>query len=163
RWLARARSGHGCRLFRGIGCNKTTTHDNIRESNRHRIKELETYDTNRTQRGPVQRCGQIGEFDETPTRNDCANNLRRLCHGWLAALAEEGPIKRKPMETPDTVSPQTRGYLESLPDPASLPAWPAADDSAGWKRLWQAAESASEPRVKFALKRFDPAVVERKI
>jgi acetyl esterase/lipase len=67
------------------------------------------------------------------------------------------------VEVPDTVSPEARKYMESLPDPASLPIWPAADDLPGWKRAWEAAEAASEPKVKATLKRYQPTVVARKV
>ncbi len=84
--------------------------------------------------------------------------------GWLVAAAEDGPAKGKPfVQVADTVSPEARNYLHSLPDPATLPAWPAPDDLDGWKRAWQAGEAASEPNVKATLKRYQPTVVERKI
>jgi monoterpene epsilon-lactone hydrolase len=67
------------------------------------------------------------------------------------------------MKFPDTLSAVARRYLESLPDPASLPAWPAASDLAGWKRAWEAAEAASAPKVQAVLKRYGPLVQERKI
>lgn len=67
------------------------------------------------------------------------------------------------VEVPDTVSPEARKYLESLPDPANLPIWPAAADLPGWKRAWEAAEAASEPKVKATLKRYEPTVVARKL
>jgi acetyl esterase/lipase len=83
---------------------------------------------------------------------------------WLAALAQNGPAKLKPsITTVDTVSPQTRKYLESLPDPAAAPAWPAPDDVAGWKRLWQTTEAQSEPAVQATLRRYRPTVEERKL
>src|SRR5262245_16426033 len=83
---------------------------------------------------------------------------------WLAAPAQDGPAKLKPsISTVDTVSPQTRKYLESLPDPAAAPAWPAADDLAGWKRTWQAVETQSEPAVQATLRRYRPTVEERKL
>jgi acetyl esterase/lipase len=63
----------------------------------------------------------------------------------------------------DTASPQVRAYLESLPDPETLPDWPAPDDLAGWKRAWQAAEAESEPAVEATRERFRPTVEERKI
>jgi acetyl esterase/lipase len=84
--------------------------------------------------------------------------------GWLAAFAEDKPPMKKPfVEAANTVSPEARKYLESLVDPASLPAWPAADDVAGWKRTWEAAESAAEPKVQATLKRYQPTVTERKL
>lgn len=64
---------------------------------------------------------------------------------------------------PDTVSPQARKFLESLPDPASLPALPAPDDFAGWKRVWKATEAANEGNVQATLKRYQPAVKKRKL
>jgi acetyl esterase/lipase len=82
----------------------------------------------------------------------------------VSALGQQGPSMRKPfVQTPDTVSPEARAFLESLPDPATLPALPAADDVAGWKRAWQAGEVASEPKVQATLKRFEPTVLERKL
>jgi acetyl esterase/lipase len=83
---------------------------------------------------------------------------------WRSAFAQERPATRKPIvPVSDTVSPETRKYLESLPDPATQPAWPAADDAAGWKRFWQAEEAASEAKVQAALKRYQPTVEERRI
>ena len=84
--------------------------------------------------------------------------------GWLGATAQDQPVKTKPfVQAPDTVSPGARKYLESLPDPASSAVWPAPDDVAGWKRLWEAGELASEPKVQATLKRFQPTVEKRKI
>jgi acetyl esterase/lipase len=84
--------------------------------------------------------------------------------GWLAVAAQDRPAMRGPSRpVPDTVSAEARKYLESLPDPATLPAWPAADDRAGWKRAWEAGEAASEPNVQATLKRYGPTVEERKV
>ncbi len=84
--------------------------------------------------------------------------------GWLAASAGDRPGKgKRSMQAADTVSPQARKYLESLPDPATLPAWPAPDDLAGWKRAWKAGEAESEPRVKATLKRYRPTIEKRKV
>src|SRR5690349_3515158 len=67
---------------------------------------------------------------------------------WLSAAAPNRADKGKPfMQVPDTVSPEARKYLETLPDPATIPAWPAPDDVAGWKKAWDATEAASEPKV----------------
>ena len=54
-------------------------------------------------------------------------------------------------------------YLESLPDPATLPTSPAADDHAGWKRAWGEGEKATEPKVQATLNRYGPTVEERKL
>ncbi len=82
----------------------------------------------------------------------------------LPGFALDRPGDGKPfVQVPDTVSPAARKYLESLTDPAALPAWPAADDFAGWKKAWQAAEAASEPKVQATLKRYEPSVEKRKI
>src|SRR4051794_14895603 len=64
---------------------------------------------------------------------------------------------------PDNVSPEARSYLESLPDPSSLPAWPSPRDAAGWQRAWEAAEAASEPKVRATLHRYRPQVEERSV
>lgn len=78
--------------------------------------------------------------------------------------ADDSTVRKKPfVDVPDTVSPEARKYLESLPDPASLPSWPAPDDLQGWKRAWEAAEAASEPKVEATLKRFGPTIKDRKI
>jgi acetyl esterase/lipase len=53
--------------------------------------------------------------------------------------------------------------LQTLPDPATLPAWPAADDLAGWKRAWETGEAASAASVDAALKRFEPTLNESKL
>ena len=80
---------------------------------------------------------------------------------WLLASAEDGG---KPfVRVADTASPEARKYLESLPDPATLPAWPAPDDAAGWKRAWEAGETASEPGVEAVLKRYQPTVEKRTV
>jgi monoterpene epsilon-lactone hydrolase len=84
--------------------------------------------------------------------------------GCLFAVAQERPTKEKPfVKAPDTVSAQARAYLESLPDPATLPAWPAPTDLPGWRRAWEAGEAASEPKVQAVLKRCQPTVEQRKI
>jgi acetyl esterase/lipase len=56
-----------------------------------------------------------------------------------------------------------RRYVESLPDPATLPPIPAADDVEGWKRAYDANEAAAAPRVQAALARYRPTVEERKV
>jgi acetyl esterase/lipase len=84
--------------------------------------------------------------------------------GWLSALAREGPpMKEAFFRVPDTVSPEARKYLASLPDPATFPEWPVADDLAGWKKAWEATEAASEPKVQATLKRYQPTVEARKL
>jgi len=70
---------------------------------------------------------------------------------WLAAPAQDRKAREEPLvRAADTVSPQARKYLESLPDPATLPAWPAPDDLDGWRRAQHAAEAESEPAVQAA-------------
>src|ERR1700677_157812 len=64
---------------------------------------------------------------------------------------------------PDTLSPEVRKHLESLPTPATLPSWPAPTDHAAWKKAWEAGESASEPKVQATLKRYVPTIVQRKL
>src|SRR5262245_40171871 len=86
-----------------------------------------------------------------------------LVVGFLAGRQEAPMPRPADPSTPtaraaDTVSPPVREYLESLPDPATLPAWPAPDDHDGWKRAWQAGEAESEPAVKAALERYRPTV-----
>jgi acetyl esterase/lipase len=81
---------------------------------------------------------------------------------WLGAVARDRPAGGKPfVQAADTVSPAARAYLESLQDPASLPAWPAPGDSAAWKRAWEAGEAGSEPDVRSTLKRYGPTVKKR--
>jgi acetyl esterase/lipase len=82
---------------------------------------------------------------------------------WLSAFAADQPAKKPFVQAPDTVSPQARKFLESLADPVTWPKLPAPDDVAGWKRAWEAAEKASEPRIQATLKRFEPTVEERKV
>jgi epsilon-lactone hydrolase len=96
--------------------------------------------------------------------------LPKLCAavfllGLLSSSARGQPPLEKPsaMRFPDTLSDVARRYLESLPDPARVPAAPAADDVAGWKRAFDANEAANEPRMKAALERYQPTVTERKI
>jgi acetyl esterase/lipase len=85
-----------------------------------------------------------------------------LC--WLVASAQDHPARGKPfVQVADTVSPQARKYLESLPDPATVPTWPAPSDRAGWKRAWAASVAESEPRVRATLKRYRPTVEKRMI
>jgi acetyl esterase/lipase len=67
------------------------------------------------------------------------------------------------MQFPDTLSDAARRYVESLPDPATVPATPAPNDVAGWKRAFDANEAAAEPRVKATLERLQPTVVQRRI
>src|SRR6516165_3030792 len=89
--------------------------------------------------------------------------------GLGAALAQdhgatEKQAVRKPfVKVPDTISPEARKFLESLPDPSAGPPFPAPDDVAGWKRVWEANEAAHEPLVKATLKRFEPSVTARKL
>jgi acetyl esterase/lipase len=84
--------------------------------------------------------------------------------GWLTIPAQDRPMRKKPFaQIPDTVSAEARKYLESLPDPATIPTWPAPTDAAGWKRLWDAGEAASQPRVQATLKRYQPTVEKRTI
>jgi acetyl esterase/lipase len=92
--------------------------------------------------------------------------------GWVAAWgrlaprasSQDRPVAAGPfVSIPDTVSPQARRVLESLPDPAARPASPAADDLAGWKRAWEAGEAAQQPHVEAALRRYEPAVEERRL
>ncbi len=63
----------------------------------------------------------------------------------------------------DNISQEARKYLLSLPDPATVPLSPAAADPAGWKRVWEAGEKASEPKVQATLKRYEPAIKELKL
>jgi acetyl esterase/lipase len=92
--------------------------------------------------------------------------------GWLAATtwrqpwaaAQDRPAAARPFaHIPDTVSAEARRYLESLPDPATRPPSPAADDLAGWKRAWEQGEADAKPLVEATLKRFEPTVTERKL
>jgi monoterpene epsilon-lactone hydrolase len=84
--------------------------------------------------------------------------------GRPGAPAPDPPGKEKPfVQVPDTISAEARKYLESLPDPDTVPVTPAADDLAGWKRAWEAGETATEPKVKAVLKRYEPTVKERKL
>ena len=64
---------------------------------------------------------------------------------------------------PDTVSAEARKYLESLPDPATLPSYPSPNDLPAWKRAWENNEAAHAAAVEAALKRLAPVVVERKL
>jgi epsilon-lactone hydrolase len=83
---------------------------------------------------------------------------------WLLACAQDRPAKALPfVHVPDTVSPQAKEYLESLPDPSSLPALPAPGDLAAWKRVWQAGEAANEANVQATLKRYEPTVESRRL
>jgi acetyl esterase/lipase len=80
------------------------------------------------------------------------------------ASAQDRPDATKPFaHIPDTVSAGARRYLESLPDPATRPAAPAAADLAGWKRAWEQAEADAKPLVEATLKRFEPTVTERHV
>jgi acetyl esterase/lipase len=82
----------------------------------------------------------------------------------LALSAQDRPDRDKPfVGVADTVSPEARKYLESLTDPATLPAWPAPGDLAGWKRAWEAGEAESAARVRDTLKRYGPTVEKRTI
>src|SRR4051812_8986565 len=83
---------------------------------------------------------------------------------WLEASAGERKGTRGPfVKAPDTVSPEARKYLESLPNPATLPAWPSPRDAAGWKQAWEAAEAASEAKVQVTLRRYQPTIRERTV
>lgn len=79
------------------------------------------------------------------------------------AGVEQKPMTKPFVQVPDTVSAEARRYLESLADPATRPVFPAVDDIAEWKRLWEANEVAHQPKVEATLKRFEPVVVERKL
>jgi acetyl esterase/lipase len=83
---------------------------------------------------------------------------------WLSAQAENQPMKATShLQFPDTISPEARKFLNTLPDPHTVPNSPASDDVAGWKRAWEAAEAASEPKVQATMKRYEPTVKELKI
>ncbi len=97
-----------------------------------------------------------------------ADRLRYFLPLLVAALSGttlgRAHAQNLPLQTfPDTLAPEVRAYLASLPDPATLPAWPAPDDVAGWKRLRDAGEAASEPKVQVTLKRYQPTIVARKV
>jgi acetyl esterase/lipase len=82
--------------------------------------------------------------------------------GWFSASAQDRPSRPTPfVQVPDTASPEARKFLESLPDPAGLPAWPAPGDVDAWKRMWEANEAANEPKVRAMLKRYQPTVTKR--
>src|SRR5579864_6764031 len=81
---------------------------------------------------------------------------------FSAARAQQSGGKRS-MQFPDTVSTAARKYLEALPDPATLPVFPAPDDLPAWKRAWEANERAAKPKVEAALKRYQPTIVERQL
>jgi monoterpene epsilon-lactone hydrolase len=83
---------------------------------------------------------------------------------WQFACAQDrSAMTTTFVSVPDTVSPEARKYLESLPDPAGLPVLPAPGDLVGWKRVWEAGEAANEPRVRATLKRYEPTVKKRKL
>jgi acetyl esterase/lipase len=86
-----------------------------------------------------------------------------LLAGAAALAQDRQPMATPFVQVPGTVSAEARRYLESLPDPASLPAWPAPGDTAAWKKLWEAGEAASAPRVEATLKRYQPTVADRAI
>jgi acetyl esterase/lipase len=87
-----------------------------------------------------------------------------VCMALGPANAQGDKANGKPfVQVPDTISPQAHKYLESLTDPAALPTWPAPGDIAGWKRAWEAAEIATEPKVQTTLKRFEPKLEKRKV
>ena len=82
---------------------------------------------------------------------------------YMAESGNQDSPKRPFIVAPETVSPDARKFLESLPDPATRPTWPAAGDLPAWKRVWEANEKAHEPLVAATLQRFEPNVVERKL
>ena len=90
-----------------------------------------------------------------------ASFVAAMLLGWPTAFAQDRPMTKPFVEVPDTVSPQARKYLESLPDPETLPAWPAPDDAAGWKRLWEANEAASRAKAEATMEGYRPTVAER--
>jgi acetyl esterase/lipase len=101
--------------------------------------------------------------NQTKLLATAAFTICTLLNGLPGGAQDVTPREKPFVHVPDTVSPAARKYLESLTDPAALPAWPARDDFAGWKRAWQAAETASEPKVQATLKRYEPTVEKRKI
>lgn len=83
---------------------------------------------------------------------------------WQSAAGLNQSASGRPFApAADNVSAEARKYLEGLPDPTSLPAWPAPDDLDAWKRTREAGEAASEPVVQATLKRYQPTVEARKI
>jgi acetyl esterase/lipase len=96
-------------------------------------------------------------------------SLQRYClllviGSFFSIILRPANAENRPRHTfPDTLSPDVRRYLESLPDPATLPVWPTPHDAAGWKRLWDAGEAASETKVQLTLKRYEPTIVARKV
>src|SRR5262245_27044208 len=81
----------------------------------------------------------------------------------LPAQANQKSEAKPFAHIPDTISKEAQDLLRSLPDPALRPAYPAPDDVAGWKRLWEDREAQNKPLVEAALKRYEPTVVERKL
>lgn len=65
------------------------------------------------------------------------------------------------MQIPDTISPEARKFLQMLPDPALLAAWPESHDLVGWKSAWEAEEAACALRVQATMKRYEPTVERR--
>lgn len=86
--------------------------------------------------------------------------------GWplfSPAVAPAGEKTKPFVEPPSTVSPEAAKYLKTLLGPSARPLAPAPDDLAGWKRLQHQREIEAEPRVEAFIKRYQPAIAERKI
>src|SRR5437763_174365 len=99
----------------------------------------------------------------TCNRRDFLGTASASAAGVGSLVARDQPVGKPFVQAPDTVSAEARKYLESLPDPSMMPQYPQPDDTAAWKRAWEAAEAATEPKVKLVLKRYEPAVKERKL
>jgi acetyl esterase/lipase len=64
---------------------------------------------------------------------------------------------------PDTVSPEAQAFLRTMKDPTLIPAFPAADDIAGWKKLQAWAEADGRAKSAPLLARFEYTVEEQKL
>ncbi len=90
---------------------------------------------------------------------------RRLLVSLSAALALSGCVAtdstfRNPI--PVTVSAQAQDFLRGLPDPATYPRLPAADDLDAWRRLRAEESNRAEAKVSATLARYSPSIEARR-
>jgi acetyl esterase/lipase len=83
--------------------------------------------------------------------------------GLVALGQDQAKMNELRRILPDTISPEVRAYLQSLPDPATLPEWPHPHNPAAWQKKWEETEAANGSKVEAILKRYEPVVQLRRI
>ncbi len=67
------------------------------------------------------------------------------------------------VHVPETVSQEAQAFLRTLQDPALMPAFPEADDLAGWEKVRAFAEADGKSKSAPLLERYEHAITEGKL